>query len=55
MTIDKIGRCSECTALEFLNRDGKCEWCIETAEVIYATGQMRAAGALVNADEPEAA
>ena len=54
MTIDRIGRCSECASLEFLGRDGKCEWCCETAELIYSTGMFTAAGR-DDKDEPEAA
>jgi hypothetical protein len=43
MVIDKIARCSECCKLEFLNREGRCEWCCETSEIIYSTGQVTAA------------
>lgn len=55
MTIDKIARCSECATLDFCNRDGKCEWCVETSEVIYATGMMKAATRPSPTNEPEAA
>lgn len=56
MTIDKIGRCSECASLEFLNREGKCEWCLDTAVVLYATGMMQAATPKPATEEkPEAA
>lgn len=57
MTIDRIGRCCDCMTLEFLNREGKCEWCLDTATLVYSTGFIQAATppAPVDGDKPEAA
>ena len=56
MTIDKIGRCKDCASLDFLNREGSCEWCLDTATLVYSTGFMQAATPPAKDDDkPEAA
>lgn len=51
MTIDKIGRCKDCASLDFLNRDGSCEWCLDTATLVYSTGFMQAATPPARSDD----
>lgn len=58
MTIAKIDRCADCLTLEFVDKNGKCEWCCETAVILYLTGMMQAAtppAETVDADKTEAA
>lgn len=55
MTIDRIARCIHCVKLEFVDREGRCEFCQPTAEILYATGMITASTRPVAADEPEAA
>jgi len=57
MNIDRIGKCVTCGRMEFLNRDGFCEFDIPTAEWLGSSNMMKAATRPTPApnDEPEAA
>ena len=58
MTIDKIGKCATCGRMEFLNRDGYCEFDVPTAEWLGSSNMLLAATphAVDNSDDkPEAA
>lgn len=56
MTIDRIGKCQTCNALEFLDRDGFCEYCGPTSEWLVSSNMLTAATPpTATDDKPEAA
>jgi len=55
MTIDRIGKCLTCNRMEFLNREGYCEFDTPTSEWIGSANMLVAATKPAETDEPEAA